>query len=477
MPRELRCPTCIARFPAPTGGESRAQCPGCGEEIDLEPVAARPAPKKKKRVGVVDLDDEYDDEPEPEPRPRRARDRRRSAEPGGRVLVAVGGAVAALLVLGGVGWGVWRLVRADPEFKEFAPAGGNFTVLMPGDPDRKGMNFGALALTAWEGKRGGMTYVVGYSDGQLAAAADDAAVSFAESVGTDGGMAELDSGWGPAGQWFEFQIGSDDKARQCSGRVCMVGNRFYTLLAHGKGAKRSNAEVRRFLDSFKLADGPAPWEEKPADPAQVPARPPPKEPPEPEPDRPAPEAPKSDTPRLPLKLPRANTPAKPQPKGQSPQPARGEMLGGSGDPPFRDAAPAGGLLVGFDVGLEKFIGYPVVGMMQPIYRVGDKLLLGKPHGTKRDMGVKRLLAKPGYAVGAVTARTGLAIDGMSVTFMRVTPDGELDPRDAYESEWVGNTTGGSGPTRLTGNVTPAVGVIGRHNPERVSAIGLLFPGK
>src|SRR5262249_32543788 len=152
--RELRCPTCRTRFPAPKSGASRTKCPGCGEELEVElppEDAPRTLPLRKKRVGVVDLDDEVEDErgdpePEPEPRSRPRRRRRSSGWSGGgrRVLLGVGGVVVVLLVLGGVGWGVWRVARGEPEFKEFSPPGGNFTVLMPGDPSKKGVGFGGL---------------------------------------------------------------------------------------------------------------------------------------------------------------------------------------------------------------------------------------------------------------------------------------------------------------------------------------------
>jgi hypothetical protein len=453
-------------------------------EVELPPGdAPRTPPPRKKRVGVVDLDDEAGDpgpEPEPRPRPRPRRRRRSSGSSGGgrRVLLGAGGVVVVLLVLGGIGWGMWRVARGEPEFKEFSPPGGEFTVLMPGDPDKKGVGFGGLALTAWEGDRGGVTYVVGYDDGPGSLVPiDNAAVAFAESVGKGGGGFEGRGGLGGAGGWLEFQIEADNKSGYCSGRVCLVRNRLYALLAHGKEASRTNPEVRRFLDSFKLSDGPLPWEDNPepaADPPLLAARPAPKaDPPEPEVERPAAAVPKPATPKAPAKTPRKTVPRSTAPPVET---ARGEMLGGSGDPAFRDPAPTGGLLVGFDVGLEKFAGYPIVGAVRPIYRVGEKDSSGNAYGTKSDFGVRRVLAKPGYAVGAITARTGAGIDGFSVTFMRVAGN-RLDPSDAYESEWVGNTTGGGGPKRLSGDGAPAVGLLGRQNKERVTAIGLLFPGR
>jgi hypothetical protein len=97
---------------------------------------------------------------------------------------------------------------------------------------------------------------------------------------------------------------------------------------------------------------------------------------------------------------------------------------------------------------------------------------GPEDGSDERNGVVKLMAKPGYAIGAITAKTGLGIDGLSVTFMGIRGD-ELDPTDSYESEWVGGTGGGN-PTRLTGNGTASDGLLIREGPERVSAVGLKF---
>ena len=48
----------------------------------------------------------------------------------------------------------------------------------------------------------------------------------------------------------------------------------------------------------------------------------------------------------------------------------------------------------------------------------------------------KLVAKPGYAVGRIDARTGAGIFGMSITFMKIA-GGKLNPDDNYESDWLG----------------------------------------
>ena len=55
----------------------------------------------------------------------------------------------------------------------------------------------------------------------------------------------------------------------------------------------------------------------------------------------------------------------------------------------------------------------------------------------------------------------MGFDGMSVTFMKVA-DGKLDPKDSYESEWVG-TDEEKKPTKIGGDGTPVVGIVGKSN--------------
>src|SRR5207245_11211787 len=167
-------------------------------------------------------------------------------------------------------------------------------------------------------------------------------------------------------------------------------------------------------------------------------------------------------PSMPPMLPQGNPqPGKPQPGNPQPgkpQPGgpvvggKTKIQGGAFDPEFGESAPDGGLLVGFEIGLQKFFNNDVVRAMRPIFRVGDKETLGTQRGTNLSRVVK-VVAKPGYAVGAVTAKAGLTVDGMSVTFMKITPAGRLDPNDAYESDWIGGRGGGA-PMRLGGDGTP-----------------------
>jgi V8-like Glu-specific endopeptidase len=151
-----------------------------------------------------------------------------------------------------------------------------------------------------------------------------------------------------------------------------------------------------------------------------------------------------------------------------------KILGGGADPQFKDEAPVVGLLVGFEFGLGKFANHDTIKAVRPIYRVAkDEEVMGKQYGTKLER-VVTVKAKAGYAVGSLTLKAGLWIDGISVTFMRVA-DGKLDPSDSYQSDYFGNTAGNR--TILGGDGTPVIGICGRSNQSDCSGIGLLLKKK
>jgi hypothetical protein len=162
----------------------------------------------------------------------------------------------------------------------------------------------------------------------------------------------------------------------------------------------------------------------------------------------------------------ASPPKKAIPSGDT------RIHGGAFDPPFRDEAPEGGILVGFEAGYGSFAGHTVINALEPIYRTPRGEFSSQRYGKnqKRDAVVT---AKPGYAVGALTARTGLLVNGIKMHFMRVT-GGKLNPNDSYQSEWIGGTTGGADGI-LGGEGALIVGVIGTTNPKNgLTGIGLAF---
>ena len=84
----------------------------------------------------------------------------------------------------------------------------------------------------------------------------------------------------------------------------------------------------------------------------------------------------------------------------------------------------------------------------------------------------KLVAKPDYAVASINARHAPVVHGLSVTFMKVV-DGKLDPKDTYESDWIGGM-GGGGPTKLGGSGAPVIGVAGKANKKDLTGLGLIL---
>jgi hypothetical protein len=148
------------------------------------------------------------------------------------------------------------------------------------------------------------------------------------------------------------------------------------------------------------------------------------------------------------------------------------IQGGAFDPVFTDMAPAGGLLVGIDIGLGKFVDNDVIKTVRPIYRVNNKEVLGKQHGTDTSR-VVRPSAKPGYAVAGLTIKAGLVVDCVSVTFMKVDDRGKLDRKDFYQTPWIGGQ-GGRAPVRVAGAGIRVIGIIGKANKKDVTGLGLLL---
>lgn len=153
--------------------------------------------------------------------------------------------------------------------------------------------------------------------------------------------------------------------------------------------------------------------------------------------------------------------------------ANGETaVAGGGGETFRDVGPEGSVLIGLEVGLGKFGSNDVIHSVRAIFRTRDgSEVFGKWHGQDTTRLV-RVRAKSGYAIGGISAKSMALLDGFSVTFMRVGGR-NLITGDSYESSWVGGLGGGR-ETRLGGDGTPVIGIIGRENFRDCSALGLIL---
>jgi hypothetical protein len=152
---------------------------------------------------------------------------------------------------------------------------------------------------------------------------------------------------------------------------------------------------------------------------------------------------------------------------------------------FTELPREGAILVGFDLGLGKFFNVEVVYAYRPIYLTGrgktsfrsyglfaELLQPGKKPLKSKVHRTVRVLARPEYAVGAVTVRSGLLINGLAVTFMRINGQ-NLDPLETYNSVWIGDRTGGS-ETTVSGFGSPVVGVFGSQEDDHVKSLGLFY---
>ena len=147
-----------------------------------------------------------------------------------------------------------------------------------------------------------------------------------------------------------------------------------------------------------------------------------------------------------------------------------EPAGGSGGGLFEEIPRDGALLVGLDLAVGNYAGHKVVRAVLGVYMTAQGILQGEPHGELGTDYVK-LLAKPGYAVGAIKVRGGNRVDGLSLTFMRIRED-RLDPRDSYSSAWVGGE-GGNAPVTVGGEGRAVVGIFGGVGAE-LDRFGLML---
>src|SRR5205814_1409307 len=113
--------------------------------------------------------------------------------------------------------------------------------------------------------------------------------------------------------------------------------------------------------------------------------------------------------------------------------------GGGGGEAFEDVPKDLSLLVGLTGSNWIHFG-PTIGSVQPIYLTGEGIREGPAFGTTAGRTLWRVAAKEGYAVGGIVAKPSNVVDGFKVVFMRI--DGaRLDPKDRYESAWLGGSGG------------------------------------
>lgn len=155
-------------------------------------------------------------------------------------------------------------------------------------------------------------------------------------------------------------------------------------------------------------------------------------------------------------------------------------MAGMGDMPFSQVWKRGGYLVGLDISYGAFAGSKLmIRSVRPIFQTAE----GRKYGTLRGVPSavsRRIVAKPGYAVGGITVSSGLNVDGLSITFMRLDGD-TLQPDDSYKSAWYGSKGQREGK-KLGGDGELVIGIFGRTSGLRLKdhelrGLGLIEMGE
>ncbi len=180
------------------------------------------------------------------------------------------------------------------------------------------------------------------------------------------------------------------------------------------------------------------------------------------------DAPVASEPRLPstphpkFEMPRFTpSPRNLAPWGSSTGGKQTELIGGSGGAPFERSSSTGQPVVGVRYRLGSWAGRECVGRLEPIFASGAA-------SAAPDV----VMARDGYALGALEVDADQYVDAVALVFKRLTPEGDLDPSDSYTSDWIGNPTGK--PTRAVGGGgAKVIGICGR-GAAVLDAIGLVI---
>ena len=139
-----------------------------------------------------------------------------------------------------------------------------------------------------------------------------------------------------------------------------------------------------------------------------------------------------------------------------------------------------GSMIGLRVTTADFNKEQVIRAVQPIFRTSagttqaTRFYCGGKENPESQQ-PKQAIARDGYAVGAITVRVAARVNAFKLHFMRVLPTGMLNPKDQYESEWIGGP-GGKDVRLLGGDGRPVAGIVGGAS-DNIGRIGLVMRGR
>jgi hypothetical protein len=154
-------------------------------------------------------------------------------------------------------------------------------------------------------------------------------------------------------------------------------------------------------------------------------------------------------------LPKRVEPPPPSPKLANQ--ADTALVGGPRGGPFRLVSPTGAPMLGLRCTIRKWMREDCIGMVEPLFAAAPG-------------GPLAVLAKPGYAVGALEVDAASFVNAARVVFVRLE-GGKPNPADSYRSEWLGTPTGRPAQT-VDAQGARVVGLCGRRGLV-INAIGLV----
>ncbi len=141
---------------------------------------------------------------------------------------------------------------------------------------------------------------------------------------------------------------------------------------------------------------------------------------------------------------------------------------GPGDRSIISSPPDGAILIGFDIMLKP--KEDVISALRPIFHDNKGTQINGPTIGTPSPRVIKTRAKPGYAVGGVTLRSGSDLNAMIVTYMETQPD-RLNVKNSYDTDLLGGPGGIA--YQLGGDGAVVIGLTGKHNDHFILGMSLL----